>query len=96
MYRQENEKIRLSIEKAERATVLYLKEKLAYLKKDNEHEEKVTNMVTISHIEDLLNGIHLLTNDISEECGYYTKIYAQMRNNSIEALANEFPDLVLK
>ncbi len=74
-------KIRLSIEKVSGVTKYCLKQK---------HKEAAKNLFLRSILEDLLNRIHVVK-DVPPN-----NICELIRNNYIEALAAEFPDLVVE
>lgn len=78
----DNTKIRLSTEKATKETVHYLEEKLA-------KAIGPLNDLFRPVLSDLLNGIHAIKAIPPKD------IYDTIRNNHIEALAEEFPDLVV-
>lgn len=81
-------KYRLSIENASIETRRVLEKKLSDVKKSRTTATPIYSTV----LSDLLHGIHVLSqSDVADNdyCG-------AIRNNYIEALALEFPDLVLK
>jgi len=75
-------KIRLSIEKASKETICNLKRKQAEATR-----EKRTFLILA--LNDLLTGIHVVKKIPQTDC------YDTIRNNYIEALASEFPDLIV-
>ncbi|MCX6735468.1 MAG: hypothetical protein NTZ13_00075 [Candidatus Parcubacteria bacterium] len=88
-----NKKLRLSNEKATKETIHYLNEKLriAHLvnKEKTNAVDKIVSTLIIAILNDLLVGIHVLTK--TQEADHYEIIH----NNYVNALAAEFPDLVL-
>ncbi len=88
----EYKKIRLSIEKTNEKTRRYLEEKRAAAFKTGQETssraEAFVNFQLAATLADLLSGIHVLSAKPVDN-------YDIIRNNQIEALAAEFPELVL-
>ncbi len=81
-----NKKLRLSNEKATKETLSYLEQKRATEKESTE----TLPLIRTTVLNDLFAGIHVLTQQVAD-----TDYLGIIRNNYIESLAAEFPDLVL-
>jgi len=83
----EYKKLRLSIENAGTETRRYLEEKRELAEKSS---DTILGVIQYAVLDDLLRGIHAVSHDAAEN-----DHYGIIRNNHIEALATEFPDLIL-
>ncbi len=91
MKNDEFRKIRLSIENADKKTINYLRTRHARLMGENSEQQVCPQLLPLTILDSLLNKIHVQTRPLTEKNENVILIW----NNFIEALAAEFPVLVI-